>query len=190
MRFRWPKGGGPSISAAVRRDAAVPGEPEVWVRIDPDHLDEDVAAAAGPRTRGIVLAKAEPERVAALDVALAGAERRSGLADGSLAVIALIESASGVLSAPEVAAGARVVRLGLGEADLAGKLGLHPQRGAHRAVGHPAADHARRDRLGGAAGPGENEVPSAARHPTTTVETRPAVPPEGTMFRTDAASSG
>jgi citrate lyase subunit beta / citryl-CoA lyase len=43
-----------------------------------------------------------------------------------VAVLALVETARGLVAAEAVAAAPRVVRLGLGEADLAGELGLQP----------------------------------------------------------------
>lgn len=111
---------------AFVRQSREPDDPQLWVRVDPAHLAEDLDAAAGPRTRGVVLPKAEPDSVAELDDRLRAAEEANGLAPGCLAVIGLIETAIGVLNAPRVAAGPRVVRLGIGEADLAGELGIQP----------------------------------------------------------------
>lgn len=107
--------------------AQLPATPvQVWVRINADSPAEDVAVLAGDRTAGVVLPKAEPallERVVAL---LADRERDLGLPSGSFAVVPLIESATGLLHLPAVAAGPRVHRLGIGEADLIGELGLRP----------------------------------------------------------------
>lgn len=119
----------PEARATVRsfvNAASDPDEPEVWVRINPPHLDEDVEVAAGPRTRGVVLPKADPDSLARLDECLERAERRTGRPVGSLAVIPLIETAAGALALPAIAAAPRVVRIGIGEADLVGELGLQP----------------------------------------------------------------
>lgn len=99
--------------------------PETWVRVNQGALlAEDVAAVAGPGIAGIVVPKAEPEILAEADGLLAEAERRHRLPDGSLAVIALVETARGLLSAATLASRPRVTRLGIGEEDLIGELGL------------------------------------------------------------------
>ena len=96
---------------------------EIWVRVNADTLAEDVAAIVGPALRGIVLPKAEPALTASLDDLLSRAERDLGLPPGSVAVQPVIETAAGLLAAPELASAPRVARLGFGEADLAGELG-------------------------------------------------------------------
>jgi citrate lyase subunit beta / citryl-CoA lyase len=106
--------------------AGAPEGPQWWVRINAESVAEDVAAVVGPRLSGIVLPKAEPGLLAELDGALTTAEAESGVAQRSVPVLALIESARGLVTAEAVAAASRVVRLGLGEADLVGELGLQP----------------------------------------------------------------
>jgi len=96
---------------------------EVWVRINSGTLAEDVAAIVGPALRGIVLPKAEPALAATLDGLLSRAERDWGLRPGSVAVQPVIETATGLLAASELASAPRVARLGFGEADLAAELG-------------------------------------------------------------------
>ena len=49
---------------------------EIWVRVNPDSLAEDVTAVVGPGLRGIVLPKAEPALVARLDDLLTRARTR------------------------------------------------------------------------------------------------------------------
>jgi citrate lyase subunit beta/citryl-CoA lyase len=103
-----------------------PAGPQWWVRVNAETVADDVTAVAGPGLSGVLLPKSEPALLAVLDEALTAAERAAGMAAGSVAVMALIETARGLVAAEEVAAGPRVVRIGLGEADLAGELGLQP----------------------------------------------------------------
>lgn len=98
----------------------------VWVRVDSASLDRDIPAVVGAVLAGIVVPKATPALLDAADAQLAAAERARGLPVGSVRVVALLESAYGVLHAEEVAAAPRVDRLGVGEADLVGELGLQP----------------------------------------------------------------
>ncbi len=106
--------------------ADAPEGPQWWVRINAESVADDVAAVVGPRLSGIVLPKAEPALLGELDRVLSSAEAESGVVPRSLPVLALIETARGLLVAEQVAAASRVVRLGLGEADLVGELGLQP----------------------------------------------------------------
>jgi len=119
----------PGAKATARKNAAaaIPGLPgEVWVRVNADTPEADIAAVAVPGLKGIVVPKAEPELLGLADALLTEAEAAHDLAPGTFALLALIESASGVVQAERVAASPRVVRLGVGEADLAGELGLRP----------------------------------------------------------------
>lgn len=100
--------------------------PAPYVRINavttPD-WQLDVAAAMG--AEGIVLPKAERAAdVVAADQALAAAEEAAGRPVGTTVVIAAIESAAGLLSAPEIAAHPRVRGLLFGAEDYALDLGL------------------------------------------------------------------
>ncbi|MEU3168416.1 aldolase/citrate lyase family protein [Streptosporangium sp. NPDC006930] len=119
----------PGAKAAARKNAAaaIPELPgEVWVRVNADTPEADIAAVAVPGLKGIVVPKAEPALLELADALLTEAETVRDLAPGTFALLALIESASGVVQAERVAASPRVVRLGVGEADLAGELGLRP----------------------------------------------------------------
>ena len=95
-----------------------PGAP-AWVRVNnrPDLLPDDAAmvrelVAAGVAPDGVVVPKADPE-ACATDF-------------GGCPVMALIESAEGVFKVYEIASVPAVVRLSLGEADLAADLGMMP----------------------------------------------------------------
>lgn len=104
----------PSRKAEARRILAdfLPCPIETWVRVNshPDLLSEDVAAADG--ADGILLAKAETESLS------------QALSLTSLPLTLLVETASGLLAAAELAAADRVVRLAIGEADLGAELGV------------------------------------------------------------------
>lgn len=90
---------------------------QAWVRVNsrPDLLAADLEAilSAGGAD-GIVLPKATAASVAAL----------VQLLPSGIGVIPLLESAIGVLEMREIAAHEGVVRLGVGEADLVGDLGV------------------------------------------------------------------
>lgn len=120
----------PAAKAAARSAAAEfladpPPGVRVFVRVNSDSLDEDIAAVVvGPGLAGIWLPKADPDLLAAAGRALTAAERRVGLTVGALTLVPLIETARGVLDVRQIAAGPRVLRIGIGEADLAGELGM------------------------------------------------------------------
>lgn len=105
--------------AVLATDPAGP----TWVRIA---TVADVSAVVSPALTGIWVPKAEPALLAEVDAALTAAEQARGVAVGRTAVVALVETALGVLRAEEVCRAPRVVRLGVGEADLAGELRLRP----------------------------------------------------------------
>lgn len=100
-----------------------------WVRVNAEQVAEDIAAVAVPGLHGVSIAKATVAVLAAADQALAEAERRHGLDAGSIAMIPLVESAEALLQLPELARHPRVLRLAMGEADLAADLRLRPSPG-------------------------------------------------------------
>ncbi|WP_327093194.1 aldolase/citrate lyase family protein [Nonomuraea sp. NBC_01738] len=61
-----------------------------------------------------------------LDEVLAREEQRAGVVRGSVRVMPLLETASALFAARELAAGPRVERLQIGEVDLAADLGVTP----------------------------------------------------------------
>lgn len=99
---------------------------ELWVRVDADSVEEDLAVLPGHGRVGVVLPKAEPRTLHHLDDLLGRWEERVGAPRGSVRVLALLETAVGMASVEAVARAPRVHRLGLGEADLAAELGLVP----------------------------------------------------------------
>ncbi|GAB3434607.1 HpcH/HpaI aldolase/citrate lyase family protein [Actinophytocola sediminis] len=110
----------PAHKAAARAGVATYlGDGVAWVRINAEDPARDLAAIADrPGLTGVVVPKAEPELLAEIDALLAD---RPGLP-----VLALLETARGLSRLDAVAESPRVVRLGIGEADLAGELNLRP----------------------------------------------------------------
>ena len=98
---------------------------QIWVRINARSPVDDIAVLTGTAA-GVVVPKADRGLLERVDAVLADRERDLGLPRGSFAVLPLIESAVGLLDLPAVAAGPRVHRVGIGEADLIGELGLRP----------------------------------------------------------------
>ena len=92
----------------------------VWVRINPGAMraDDVRAVADAPALTGLVVAKAETA------AELEDLDRVLGSLGSSARVVPLIESASAVLRASELAAAPRVQRLQVGEADLRADLGV------------------------------------------------------------------
>ncbi|WP_426245646.1 HpcH/HpaI aldolase/citrate lyase family protein [Nocardioides sp. LHG3406-4] len=103
-----------AASASVGRTGAVRA-----VRInasDSDEYDDDVAALAGVECVVVVPKAEDPD-------ALREAGRRLGPV---ATLVALVETATGILRAPEIAAVEEVHRLAFGSFDLAAQLGVSP----------------------------------------------------------------
>lgn len=95
----------------------------VWMRVTAEDPDLDIEALAPP-VSAVMVPKAEPESVTRVAGILDEREAALGLPLGSITIVALIETARGLLSAPQLAEHSRVSRLAIGRADLAGELGL------------------------------------------------------------------
>jgi citrate lyase subunit beta/citryl-CoA lyase len=65
-------------------------------------------------------------QVRSLGEMVVAAEQAAGLAEGSIRVVPLLESAAGILSARAIAQERRVLQLGLGELDLCAEVGIEP----------------------------------------------------------------
>lgn len=93
--------------------------PQIWVRVNGGELLEDDVSAIGPLApHGLYLPKvSSPADVERADAALG---------DADMPVVALIETAAGVLDARAIGGSPRVARLALGEADLGAELGVEP----------------------------------------------------------------
>jgi citrate lyase subunit beta / citryl-CoA lyase len=98
--------------------------PQLWARVNAGTLEQDIAAVASPALLGVFVPKAEPESLALVDTLLTRSEQRLRFPNGRLLVLPLVESARGLLLAPELARAPRVLRLGIGEADLIAELGI------------------------------------------------------------------
>ena len=89
----------------------------------------DLAAVVRAGLDGVVVPKiARAEELAAMDEVLLTHERAAGLPDRAVRVIAAIETAAGLLEAPGIARGPRVVGVMFGSEDFAADLGLPTQR--------------------------------------------------------------
>lgn len=98
---------------------------QVWVRLHPETWRDALDVLAHPTVTGVVVPKAESSRqLEELDRALTTAEEPDR--EGPVVVLPLIESARGLRAVGELATAPRVQRLGMGEADLIGELGLEP----------------------------------------------------------------
>jgi citrate lyase beta subunit len=94
-----------------------------------DQAEADLAAIVGPGLDGIVVPKvARAAELAMVDEMLAERERAAKLAAGAIRVIASIESAAGLIAAPEIARAPRLVGLMFGSEDFAADLGLPVRR--------------------------------------------------------------
>jgi citrate lyase subunit beta/citryl-CoA lyase len=94
-----------------------------------DQADADLAAVVREGLDGVVVPKVtRAEELEIADEMIAERERASGLKERSVAVIASVESAAGLLDAPRIARAPRVVALMFGSEDLANDLGLPTRR--------------------------------------------------------------
>jgi citrate lyase subunit beta/citryl-CoA lyase len=102
------------------------GGAEVFVRVNKPFLQADLAAAAWPGLRGVMLPKVESgAEVVETAELLTALERQRGIDVGSLELIVLLESALGVWNIRDiVTASPRVTQVGLGESDLGRNLGI------------------------------------------------------------------
>jgi citrate lyase subunit beta/citryl-CoA lyase len=99
---------------------------QVWIRINPGLMGhDDVKVVIGPAVTGVVVAKTESgDDLIALHAVLTALEDQREMVAGSIGVVPLLESASAVLRAMEIAKAPRVQRLQVGEADLKADIGV------------------------------------------------------------------
>jgi citrate lyase subunit beta/citryl-CoA lyase len=120
------------IAAALGRP---PEGPARFARVHPAGsaaLEPDLEAVARPGLAGLVLPKVEgPDDVRRVAAGLEARESRAGLPPGSVLLVAMIESAIGLLQAPAIAAASpRLIGLMFGAEDFAMDLGLFDARPA------------------------------------------------------------
>ncbi|MDN3516522.1 CoA ester lyase [Aquisalimonas lutea] len=116
------------LADAVARLAAE--GPAVLVRVNGGMRDQvrDLEACVGAGLAGVLIPKAEtPHALVEADKLVTELEGERGLPPGRIRLVAMIESARGLLAAPEIAAaGPRLAALALGPEDLALDLGGRP----------------------------------------------------------------
>jgi citrate lyase subunit beta/citryl-CoA lyase len=121
--------------ARDQKSAGIPSTaaPQIWVRVNPVSAGRgamtaaDLRAAAAAPVAGFLVPKAEDAgEIRYVSGLLGPLEAALGLPDGHFKLVPLIESARGLRAVAALAAAPRVVRLQLGEADLAADLGLIP----------------------------------------------------------------
>jgi citrate lyase subunit beta/citryl-CoA lyase len=99
-----------------------------------DQTEADLAAIVRPGLDGIVVPKVtRATELATVDEMLRERERAAKVTEGSVRVIASIESAAGLVAAPEIARSPRLVGLMFGSEDFAADLGLPVAREAEAA---------------------------------------------------------
>ena len=127
---------------AAERTAERAGRPPCQVHVRINRTDtgfdlDDLRAVVGPALTALRLPKVESaDQVRFLAEVLSERESRAGLAAGSVGLYPVVESARGVFAAGSIAAAPRVIRLGLGVADLLADVGA-------RGDGGSLTDHAR-----------------------------------------------
>jgi citrate lyase subunit beta/citryl-CoA lyase len=129
--------------AAEAIDSMPRGRFSLFVRVNGLHtglLEDDLLAVVRPNLNGIVLSKTQSaDDVRRADHYLSLLERERGMADGSVAIVPLVESAAAVLAAGDIAkASARLLALSLGAEDLAVDVGLERSEAA-REIEFPRA---------------------------------------------------
>lgn len=104
------------------------GTCQVWVRVNPGQMGlTDIREVATSAVTGFILAKSQsPADVEQAAQVLDEVEQAVGLAPGQIALVPLLESAAALLDARQIARHPRVVRLQVGESDLAADMGLTP----------------------------------------------------------------
>src|SRR2546428_11641829 len=117
------------VAAALARDGALCLRFVRIGRSSSDQAEADLAAVVRKGLDGLVVPKvARAEELEIADEMIAERERAAGLRERSVAVIASVESAAGLLDAPRIARGPRVIALMFGSEDFANDLGLPARR--------------------------------------------------------------
>ena len=104
----------------------------IWVRVNPqlDLLEDDLAAAVHPVLTGVYLPKvSSTDEIDFVATQLDAFEAVAGMAEGTVQIAPLLETAAGILAAPQIAASPRVSHMSIGETDLAAELGMRPSPG-------------------------------------------------------------
>ena len=120
-----------NFQAAIQSVQA--GGADVFARIDPAHLQDDLHACAWPGLSGVVVTRAESaEEIVDAGVLLSALETARGITPGTLEIIAAVETARGNHAAHEIScASRRVSGVTLGRADLIMDLRPEPSSEIH-----------------------------------------------------------
>lgn len=116
-----------------------PGGPMVFVRVNGVHtglLEDDLIAIVRPGLDGVILSKVDtPEEVLRADHYLDILERERGMAPRSVRLIALIETARGLMHTHEICtASARLAGAIFGAEDFATDMGIERTAGGHEVL--------------------------------------------------------
>ncbi|MGD9536124.1 MAG: CoA ester lyase [Alphaproteobacteria bacterium] len=118
---------------AARKEAlaalSLPREAKLYIRVNPAetaHCYDDLVAVTAAGLDGIVLPKVDlPKDATAVDWVLSQLERRHGIRPGSIDLVPIVESATGLAHLDEIARSTeRIRRLTFGAADLSRDLGM------------------------------------------------------------------
>ncbi len=103
-----------------------------WGDVGLDDLRACIPGASTSFTGIYVPKVSTAEELAPIDDELTRLERAARRRPGSISIVALLETAQGILNAPSIASSPRVRRLAIGEADLAAELGVELTPGDER----------------------------------------------------------
>lgn len=122
-----PAAGKEAARDAVRRwlGSEPDATAQIWVRVSPLALEDDLDAAIHPRVAGLFLAGCTPQIL----------DRAAGRS-GELRLVGLVESAAAVVALPEMATHPRLTAFGVGEVDLLGDLRIARTHRTEAAVAH------------------------------------------------------
>lgn len=130
----YSSGAGPAGPVQTATSPSAPGSPApIFVRVNAvstGQTEVDLETVVGPGLAGIMLPKCESSsEVAGVCRTIGWLEAERGLAEGSVAILALVETALGIVKAYEVAsASPRVQALCLGAEDLTRDMGVSRSR--------------------------------------------------------------
>ena len=104
------------------------GAAEVFVRVNKPFVHADIEAAVWPGLTGIMLPRVESaQEVVEASEIMSKMEQRRGIETGSLQLMLLLESASGIWHIRKIlAASPRIFQVGLDESDLSASLEISP----------------------------------------------------------------
>ena len=121
------------VPARENVSSALKASPEpamnVFVRINDcstEYWQEDISAATGRNLSGFFLPKCQsPEEVSAVAGLIEASERRVGMVPGSISLVAMVESARGLVQIPQIVeASQRLIGLALGGEDFCLDMGI------------------------------------------------------------------